>query len=345
MWCLRQHEWLHNPTLADNAVSTQYTFFCLTNIAVSNHPCARLPLQTSIPLQRRSTVHSNTESTTPDEPPPATTVRKCPECKRCLAHVRSPLVCMACRQQIHVKCTRKTQLALQRLRAADAWTCHLCAFVQRATNQPAAVDRKTDMPEQNKHRLNILQWNCDCLTTKVVELSELTVRYGIDIIALQETKLGRDDPTRLLNGFDAVRRDRPGSGVRFARCSGFLTYIMKGIHYSDVPAAQQGPFEKQHVTIPTIRRQHITIANAYFLTASSSYVQPMEDRQTWVDTQEALGPSIICGDFNAHHVSWDEYAQGLPRGAVLYNWVEENGWRCSMTANQQELPGSTKGAD
>ena len=50
----------------------------------------------------------------------------------------------------------------------------------------------------------------------------------------------------------------------------------------------------------------------------------MEDRQTRVDTLEARGRSVICGDFNPHHVSWDEYAQGMPRGAVLYNWVEEN---------------------
>ena len=67
-----------------------------------------------------------------------------------------------------------------------------------------------------------------CLTTKVVELSELTVRYGIDIIVLQETKLGRDDPNPVLNGFDAVRRDRPGSGARVVRGGGLLTYIKKG---------------------------------------------------------------------------------------------------------------------
>ena len=121
-----------------------------------------------------------------------------------------------------------------------------------------------------------------------------------------------------------MRRDRPGSGARFARGGGLLTYIKKGIPYSEVPAAQQGPLEKLHVTIPTTRRQHLTIADAYFPPASSNYVQPMEDRQTWVDTLEARGPSVICGDFNAHHVSWDEYAQGMPRGAELYNWVEEN---------------------
>ena len=234
----------------------------------TSHPCSRLPQQISIPLQRRSTNQPNTKSTAPTEPPRASTVRKCPECKRCLAQVRSPLVCVACRQQFHVKRARETQLALQRLRAADAWTCHLCASVQRATNQPAAVDRITDMPEQNKRRLTILQWNCDCLTTKVVELSELTVRHGIDIIALQEIKLGRDDPTPVLNYFDAVRRDRPGSGARFARGGGLLTYIKKGIPYSEFPAAQEGPLEKLNVTIPTTCRQHLTITIVYFPPAS-----------------------------------------------------------------------------
>ena len=120
------------------------------------------------------------------------------------------------------------------------------------------------MPEQNKHRLTILQWNCDCLTTKVVELRKRTVRYGIDIFALQETKLGRGEPTLVLNGFYAERRDGPGSGARFANGGGLLTYIKRGIPYSEVPAAQQGPLEKLHVTIPTTRRQHLTIANAYF---------------------------------------------------------------------------------
>ena len=50
----------------------------------------------------------------------------------------------------------------------------------------------------------------------------------------------------------------------------------------------------------------------------------MEDRQAWVDTLEARGLSVICGDFNAHDVSWDEYAQDMPRRAELHNRVEEN---------------------
>ena len=73
--------------------------------------------------------------------------------------------------------------------------------------------------------------------------------------------------------------------------------------YSEVPTAQQGPSEKLLVIIPTTRRQHLTMANVYFPPASSNYVQPMEDRQTWVDTLEARGTSVICGDLNANHVS------------------------------------------
>ena len=220
----------------------------------------------------------------------------------------------------------------------------LAISVQRATNQPAAVDRITDMPEQNKHRLTILQWNCDCLTTKVVELSELTVRYGIDIIALQETKLGRDDPTPVLNGFDAVRRDRPGSGARFARGGGLLTYIKKGIPYSEVPAAQQGPLEKLHVTIPTTRRQHLTIANAYFPPAQSNYVQPMEDRQTWVDTLEARGPPSSAVISMLIMCPGTSTPKACPEVLSSTIGSKKMRWRCSMTANQQELPGSNKGA-
>ena len=113
-------------------------FFRQTNIAVINHPCSRLPQKTLIPLQHRSTVHQNTEPNTPDEPPRATTVRKCPECKRCLAHVRSPLVRVACRQQFHVKCAMDTQLALQRLRASrcmDLPSLCICAEGHQPTGR------------------------------------------------------------------------------------------------------------------------------------------------------------------------------------------------------------------
>ena len=151
-------------------------------------------------------------------------------------------------------------------------------------------------------------------------------------------------PVNHLNGFDAVKRDRPGSGARFARGGGLLTYTKKGIPYSEVPAEQQCPLEKLHVTILTTRRQHLTIANVYFPPASSNYVQPMEDRQTWVDTLEARGPSslavismlIVCPG-----TSTPKACPGMWSSTIGSKKMR---WRCSMTANQQELPGSNKGA-
>ena len=137
------------------------TFFCQTNIAVSNHPFSCLTQQISMPFQRRSTNNPNTEPTTPAEPSRATTVRKCPECKRCLAQVRSPLVCVACWQQCHVKCARETQLALQILREADAWTCHICAEGHQPTGRGWPQDWHARGKQTSPHYSAMELWLLD----------------------------------------------------------------------------------------------------------------------------------------------------------------------------------------
>ena len=318
---LLQNEWLHHSTHADYAVSTQSHLLFPKEHRIK-HP-SLLPLAPTY----FDTLAAPFDWSTKHQVNCTYWTSACNDCKKVprvqempsssskssrLCIMPAVVPCDVCKGKPNWLC-RDWGLQLHGL----SISVHLC-------NQPAAVARITDMPEENKHRFTILQWNCDCLTTKVVELRELILRYGIDIIALQETKHGRDEPTPVHNGFDAVKKYGPGSGARSARGGGLLTYIKKGIPYSEVPAAKQGPLVKQLVNIPTTRRQHLTIVSAYFPPASSNYVQPMDDHQTWVDTLEARGASVICGDFNAHHVSWDEYAQGLPRGAELYKWVVDN---------------------
>ena len=63
-----------------------------------------------MPLQRRSTDHSNMLNLRVHDGEKVPRVQEMP---------LSPLACVAYRQQFHVKCARETQLALQRLRAAD----------------------------------------------------------------------------------------------------------------------------------------------------------------------------------------------------------------------------------
>lgn len=53
----------------------------------------------------------------------------------------------------------------------------------------------------------LLQWNCDCLSTKADELAMLAKRYDVDLILLQETKLGEEDPTPDSTACDETGRE------------------------------------------------------------------------------------------------------------------------------------------
>ena len=58
-----------------------------------------------------------------------------------------------------------------------------------------------------------MQWNCDYLATKIPELRVVIKKHAVDIILLQETEFGLEDPTLLLESFDAIKTDRKGSGT------------------------------------------------------------------------------------------------------------------------------------
>ena len=87
-------------------------------------------------------------------------------------------------------------------------------------------------------RLTLMQWNCDYLATKIPELRVVIKKYEVDIILLQETKLGLEDLTPLLEGFDAIRTDRKGSGTHKRRGGGLITYIKKASN-TRCPSAPQ----------------------------------------------------------------------------------------------------------
>ena len=116
-------------------------------------------------------------------------------------------------------------------------------------------------------------------------------KYAVDIILLQETKLGLEDPTSFLEGFHAIRADRKGSGTHTRRGGGLIPYIKKGLRYS----VSQCPFEQQCILLPTSSRRSISITNVYIPPESSTHTK---DFPTLV---ASLPPAqgLICGDFNA----------------------------------------------
>ncbi len=150
------------------------------------------------PAAAQETSYNTHESTPTTASNPQTTIiprdknSACPESKRPLPRTAQPLVCTTCNRRFHLKCARETRGALQRLRSANNWVCHLCISNQsRAPSPMATTIRHAALPERTKNFITFLQWNFDGLATKVNALEQLVQRNSVDIVLLQETKLGR----------------------------------------------------------------------------------------------------------------------------------------------------------
>ena len=159
-----------------------------------------------------------------------------------------------------------------------------------------------------------MQWTCDYLATKIPELRVVIKKYAVDIILLQETKLDLEDPTPLLEGFDAIRTDRKGSGTHTRRGVGLITYIKKGLQYSVPQCPAVIPLEQQCIFLPTSSRRSISITNVYIPPESSTHTRDFSKLVASLPSAQGL----ICGDV------WDEVARSDERGTTLFQWVEDN---------------------
>ena len=106
-----------------------------------------------------------------------------------LANYRAPLECSECKRGFHLKCAPQTRPALEHFRSTHSWTCQTCLFAHNSgtTQQSDSAPQK---PRNTLKKLTVMQWNCDYLATKIPELRVVIKKYAVDIILLQETKLG-----------------------------------------------------------------------------------------------------------------------------------------------------------
>ena len=155
----------------------------------------------------------------------------CPACRGWLANYRAPLECSECKRGFYLKCAPQTRPALEHLQSTHSWTCQTC-FSAHNSGTTQQSDGAPQKPRNTLKKLTVMQWNCDYLATKIPELRVVIKKYAVDILLLQKTKLGLEDPTPLLEGFDAIRTDRKGSGTHTRRGGGLITYIKKGLQYS-----------------------------------------------------------------------------------------------------------------
>jgi len=101
------------------------------------------------------------------------------------------------------------------------------------------------------------------LPTKVGELTELARNQAVDLILLQETKLGCGDLTPRFPVYECLRLDQPGSELTLRRGGGLAVYIRENIPYNLMGTTTLGPLELQALRIPVSARLNLCLANAY----------------------------------------------------------------------------------
>ena len=68
--------------------------------------------------------------------------------------------------------------------------------------------------------LKVLQWNCDGIATKRDELEEFLEDWKVRVALIQESKLGAQDATPKIRGYNAYRKDRERSGTTGPKAGG-----------------------------------------------------------------------------------------------------------------------------
>lgn len=163
--------------------------------------------------------------------------------------------------------------------------------------------------EPNPGPLTILQFNINGLRRHLDELLTYAHVKKIDVLALQETKMGPKAKNPPTPGYTLLRKDRTttGGGVAFL--------VRDDIPYSATPTRSRPPIEEM-----TIKIGDIVISNLYIPPASSCPANFMPSIAPLLAQEKCL----VIGDLNAHDPSWCS-ALADPRGAAIAEEIDEAG--------------------
>ena len=154
------------------------------------------------------------------------------------------------------------------------------------------------------------------MRNKIIELRQRVADNNIDIVLVQESKLGKDSETPKIPGYDGqktVRSNKEGGGL--------ITYFKKSIIFEKKKAQIKDATESQSFAVKMSKSKWLTLTNVYCPPSSS---QAHESLRLATETLPAGKDCIIAGDFNAHSILWDSEQPPDNRGTDVEDWAIEN---------------------
>lgn len=163
--------------------------------------------------------------------------------------------------------------------------------------------------------LKVLSWNCQSAQGKIIELRRLLETQCFHLILLQETWLNPKVQIKIPN-FTCLRNDRP-SITQYPH-GGVLIFVHESINYKVVEFAKLDFIEAIFIRI-AVDAFSFTIGSIY----NSSSLSITQSRGDLTKLLSRSGPTILAGDFNSKHTSWNN-ARNCRKGQDLYKLCNHN---------------------
>lgn len=212
------------------------------------------------------------------EPNPGPQIFPCAVCPQNVTWASPSVICSKCHRWCHVRKTNNCSELKSVKEWSSNWQCSKCV-------------KKSKTPYIVKDSFKLLQFNCNGLRSKIIEIISFMKANQIKIAAIQETKLNESSTLPNLGDYVLIRKDRTkdaGGGLAFI--------VHNSIQYQKLPDSPPD----LHIETAGIKIADITIINVYVppVTSCTPGYNPDFSRIL------SLGDAIILGDFNAHDSLW-----------------------------------------
>ena len=206
----------------------------------------------------------------------------CAICKNIVNWTTYSVRCSKCKQWCHVRKNKHNNCSgLDDInKYTPQWCCPKCSKPSQQ-QQPATV----------RDNFKLLQFNCNGLRNKIIEILNFLKDNNFKIAAFQESKLNENTVLPELGDFELIRKDRTkdaGGGLAFL--------IHKNIKYQKLPDLPPD----LHLETLGIKINDISIFNVYLPPVTSCSQGYNPDFSALLNMKD----SIIIGDFNAHDALW-----------------------------------------
>ena len=235
----------------------------------------------------------------------------CPVCNLKVNWSTKSALCSKCKAWCHIrKQNNCSQIVNLREYNKNTWCCPKC-INPTTTSVPVTENIK------------ILQFNCNGLRNKIIEIINWMKKKNIKIAAFQETKLNEDTQINNIGNYTLIRKDRTrdaGGGVAFL--------IHNSIKFQELPDIQD-----PHIEFQAIKISNLTIANIYIPPIGSCTQGYIPSIDKYFTNSDAL----ILGDFNAHDALWHSSLQDA-RGSLFAEEIGNSNFGVLNTEKATRVP-------